>query len=475
VQRVVKLLDEMRAQLESDMAEDQKVFDQMVCWCKTNAEEKRKSVESAERKIDELEAEIAQRAGAEGELKVTVPAAKKEIEDNEKALLEAEKIREDEQKAFRAKDKDLVLGIQNLKNAVSVLKKHNSLLQVQVRSTKMNASLRTAMLTALRDIAAQHRETTVDSTDSTARHRGASFVQAGTLSGAALQFYDALTLRGQHKRTERALSAHFAHKLLSREVLAQTSSSSPHLGEYNPASGQIFGIMSAMLDDFKSTKEQAAKDESTAVVQYQELKAAKATALKAAREMLSDKKKAAAENTAALADAKEDLSATRAQRSADVKFLSNLKLQCKDLDSQMAARTAARQAELTAVGEAVSVLTADDNREALARSTSFVQLRLKASLTVTARRGRALKALFGSKAKATGADADDEGQGLLNQWEQGKGGIRLTNPFMDPTTYASKLKSEKKHQLAALAMSVSLDSFDKVKKAMVELIAQLKA
>jgi len=158
------------------------------------------------------------------------------------------------------------------------------------------------------------------------------------------------------------------------------------------------------------------------------------------------------------------LSATQAQRSADVKFLSNLKLQCNDLDAQMAARTAARQAELSAVGEAIGVLTADDNREALARTTSFVQMSTGVQLK---KRARALKVLLGSK------DSDD-GKDLLSQWENNAGGIQLTNPFMDSESYAAKLESHKKQQLAALAVSVSLDSFDKVKKAMDALVAQLK-
>ena len=124
-----------------------------------------------------------------------------------------------------------------------------------------------------------------------------SFLQAGTLSGAALTFYNALTLKtsGHAHGASSALGARFAHKLVASYALVQESASSPHLGAYAPASGQIFGILQAMLEDFQATMEQNRKDEATAGQQFQELKASKNAALKAAREMLSDKKKAAAD------------------------------------------------------------------------------------------------------------------------------------------------------------------------------------
>lgn len=226
------------------MDADQKVFDKMVCWCKTNNAEKKKAIKESNAKMDELTAEIEARAGQAGALKVEVPSIKKEIAESAKALLDAEKIREEEAKAFHETEKATVVGITNLKNAVAVLKKHHEL--VQVSSGEQAAALRTAMQTALRDIAVQHRDLAIagglQQTRVAALRQRTSFLQAGTLSGAALTFYNALTLKSGHAH-EQQLGARFAHKLVASYALVQesavASASSPHLGAYAPASGQV--------------------------------------------------------------------------------------------------------------------------------------------------------------------------------------------------------------------------------------------
>lgn len=192
--------------------------------------------------------------------------------------------------------------------------------------------------------------------------------------------------------------------------------------------------------------------------------------------MYSKKKKEAADNRAALANAKEDLDATREQKSADIEFLSNLKLQCNDIDSQMAERSELRAKEIQAVSEAITILTEDDNREQLAKS-SFVQTSMSTRMhTENRMRGKALKALLG-----VNSQSDDED--LLAEWKANAGGIQGTNPFMDKTqelaakqeSYVAQLKGQQRQKLAAIALAVSLDSFSKVKEAMDKLIAELKA
>jgi len=117
------------------------------------------------------------------------------------------------------------------------------------------------------------------------------------------------------------------------------------------ASSQIFGILESMLEDFERNMKEGRESEDKAVADYEELKATATVSLKQGRDQLSDKRKEAAYNKDALSNAKDDLSATQEQRSADVEFLSNLKLQCNDLDAQMDARTQARQNEIAAVSE----------------------------------------------------------------------------------------------------------------------------
>merc|ERR1719240_874779 len=86
VQRVVKLLEEMKAELEKEAAKDQELYDQMVCWCETSEKEKTKAIADAEVKDKELTAEIEQRSARHGELSTEIEYTKKEIAEDKTAL-----------------------------------------------------------------------------------------------------------------------------------------------------------------------------------------------------------------------------------------------------------------------------------------------------------------------------------------------------------------------------------------------------
>merc|ERR1719482_1543241 len=58
VSRVVKLLEEMKTQVEKEATEDKEIYDEMACWCKTNNKEKTAAVEIAQKTIGDLTAAI---------------------------------------------------------------------------------------------------------------------------------------------------------------------------------------------------------------------------------------------------------------------------------------------------------------------------------------------------------------------------------------------------------------------------------
>jgi len=52
ITRVVHLLEEMKAQVEAEAKEDEKLYGKMKCWCKTNEREKTAAVEKAKTQIE---------------------------------------------------------------------------------------------------------------------------------------------------------------------------------------------------------------------------------------------------------------------------------------------------------------------------------------------------------------------------------------------------------------------------------------
>merc|ERR1719149_211016 len=131
---------------------------------------------------------------------------------------------------------------------------------------------------------------------------------------------------------------------------------------YAPASGQIFGILKQMKETFETNLSQSQKDELAAQDAFNQLKTAKLAEIAATKKGIDMKSVELAETDEKCAQSKENLQDTRDALSADQKFLMDLKEKCRMTDKEMEERTKARQTEIVAVGEAISILTEDSAR-----------------------------------------------------------------------------------------------------------------
>merc|ERR1719224_124268 len=134
-------------------------------------------------------------------------------------------------------------------------------------------------------------------------------------------------------------------------------------GSYTPASGQIFGILSTMKEEFESNLSAEQKNEMQASSDFAELKAAKETEIDAGTTKIKSQSQSLADAEEKLADAKESLEGTREALAADMEVLSSLKLQCQQTDKDFALRQKTRAEEIAAVSEAISILSDDDARD----------------------------------------------------------------------------------------------------------------
>merc|ERR1719218_387052 len=194
---------------------------------------------------------------------------------------------------------------------------------------------------------------------------------------------------------------------------------------YAPQSGQIFGILKQMKETFESNLSASHKEEMAAQEAYEDLKAAKEAEIKAGTEQKDAKTQELADTDAKLADDKQNLEDTRNSLSADQKFLMNLKETCQMTDQEWEERQKARQEDVQAVGEALAILSSDDAHDTFTSTFNFLQTEEQG------KRDQAAKVLF---------------------------------------TAAKKYSNPK---LAAIASSMRLDAFTKVKAAIDEMIAAL--
>merc|ERR1719217_519105 len=204
-----------------------------------------------------------------------------------------------------------------------------------------------------------------------------------------------------------------------------------YVNAYQNQSGEIFGILKQLLEQMtedlsdEEKKELQQKEDAKALLS--ELKAQLAEAEK----MLMDKEMALAENGKALADAKENMEDAETSLDADSKFLKQVIEMCGKMDTHFEERIKTRNLELAAIQDALKMLTSDDARDLFTSTLgSFVQLRSLRRVRTARERASDVLRKAGAKSKDT--------------------------------------------QLIALSTSVALDGFVKVKKAINEMIEDLK-
>merc|ERR1712151_44134 len=197
---------------------------------------------------------------------------------------------------------------------------------------------------------------------------------------------------------------------------------------YAPQSGEIFGLLTQMLETFEANLSQSQKEEQENQKAYEDLKAAKEEEIAAGQEQIDKKTAELADTDEKNAQAKEDIEDTKKSLSADEEFLMMLKEKCSMTDKEWEERQKTRQLEMEAVSKALAVLSGDDAHVLFTRTFNPALLQVDRQYS---RRAQASK-LLSNVAK------------------------KLNNP-----------------KLSNLAYRVRLDAFTRVKKAIDDMVAQL--
>merc|ERR1712072_717037 len=305
-----------------------------------------KAIADAEARISDLTTKIEELTASSARLNTEIKNLEKEVAENQAALDKATAIRQKQLAEFNEEEKDLLESISALKAAVTVLSKHNSLIQmprshlVGVAATVQNqmqkhSSLLSGVLT--------HSE----------RKAVSSFIQAPE------DYFDAEPTFKQ---------------------------------SYAPQSGEIFGILKQMKETFETNLSSSQKEEMANQKAYEDLKAAKEEEIAAGQAQIDSKTQELADTDEKNAQAKEDVADTKKSLSADEQFLMMLKEKCSMTDSEWEERQKTRQLEMEACSKALAVLSSDDAHDLFTKTfnPSFVQ---KESSMSSERRSQASKLL----------------------------------------------------------------------------------
>jgi len=351
VSKVITLLKDMLKQLEKEADEDEEIYDKIACWCETNEKEKTKAIADSEAKIDDLTSLIEELTGTSSRLNTEIKHLKEEVVKHQEALEKATAIRQKELAEFNEEEKDNLMAITALKNAIIVLSRHHpdSLLQLP----KIQIESVAATLQRLMD---RYPEL----------------------------FHGVLT--HEQRRAVMSLTA-FVQQPKDYFDAEPTFSQS-----YAPQSGVIFGILKQMKETFEANMSDSQKAEMAAQKAYEELKATKEAQIQAAEEAIEKKTQELADTDMKLAQAKVDLEDTREKLAADEQFLMMLKEKCQMTDQEWEERQKTRQLEMEAVSKALAILSSDDAHHTFTRTFNPALLQTEAA-THSARQSQASKLL----------------------------------------------------------------------------------
>jgi len=323
VSKVVELLSSMSNELEAEEKTTTAAHDKKACHCKTQTASLKAGIEEDGKTMDSETAKQVAATSKNTAAGVNRSAAAKAVKEHQDSMATATALRAREAEEFTGNQLDLTQSVQALKNALVVLDKHSFM---QVASSK-----------DLKKVA--------------------------------------LVLGSQLKRYQSRLAISPVERR-SLEAFIQ----GPTVQAYGNQSGQIIGILSEMLEDFKNDLKGMVESEATGKASHTELMREKQSLVKDGNEKqikynieFNDSKAALEQARVAFAQAE----TSQAGRQGD---LVTLNADCKTASEAYNARKTKRTEEIVAVTQAIGILNAPENFALFGRSNfSFMQISSKNS------------------------------------------------------------------------------------------------
>jgi len=379
IRKVITLLEEMKSTVEKDANSDLTAYDKYMCWCETNKKEKTAAIEAAEQRIADLSTFLEEAAAEEAELKTEIGALESDIAADTDALKEATAVRAKELQTFQDAEADMKETLQLLGEAITVLSKVQ-LLQKSGKPVQDGSRQVAAVFLQIRNKIRRFPKyqdvLRKDLFDVLGSFRDVAQVelnrrQHANLGGAFLAetFLSRKDIAALEQQGRRLLPWEKSEEQIGKEANPnELEGMAAGAKSYNSRSGSILGILKEMADEFARDLKEAQKADVAAEESFQNLKAAKLGEIAAATEQKEAKEAQLAKLLEDVAEAKEDLEATKAALDADQQFLLTLEKNCAEEEKLYQERVKVRSEEIRALGETLKILTDDDARALYAKT-----------------------------------------------------------------------------------------------------------
>jgi len=343
ISRVVTLITQLKAKVESDGKKEQQSYDKYACWCENTLARKAKAITDAKDLIEKLQKTILKLNGDLGAHGAEIQQLKKDIAQNLEAQKEANEVRGKENNEYENEKNENEQCIGAMEAAIKVL---------TGAGTGKKGFLETMQEAQLLSV--------VDGV------RGVLGKDAVT---STLSDKDLDVVQHFIKSPEDFVGAR------SGMMSAAQIAANP-FGDYAPQSTQIQGILKGMYDAFTADLEKSNADEADKQKSFEELMATKKMEQETLESTLEKQEHDSAKKTKELSDSKITRDDTEAQLKADEVFFEDTKQGCKVKAGEWAERSRMRTEELTGIQKAVEILTSPDAKQTFESSaTTFLQVK----------------------------------------------------------------------------------------------------
>jgi len=342
VSKVVGLITELKAKIESDGKSEQQSYDKYACWCEKTLARKAVDISTAKDSIDELQTLINKLKGELGTHTAEIAQLKKDIAANLQAQTEASGLRDKENSEYDSERTQSEQCIGALEAAVGVLTGAGG------SGKKFLETYHEAQLLSV-----------VAGVRTVLKRASVSDMISDKELAIVKRFVE---------QPEEFVGRH------SDGMSAAQISANP-FGDYAPQSGAIQGILKGMYDSMTADLEKDNVNEADKQKAYEEIMATKKQEQETLDKTLQKQTSDEADKSKQLADSKSTLDDTKNQLDADEVFFADTKESCKVKASEWAERTRLRTEELQGIAKAIEILNSPEAQKTFGSSGStFVQL-----------------------------------------------------------------------------------------------------
>jgi len=359
--RVVGLITELKAKVESDGKSEQQSYDKYACWCENTLARKAANINEAKDTLEALQTDIEKLKGDLGAHAAEIAQLTKDLGQNAEAQKSANEVRDGENNEYQNDRTESEQCIGALEAAIKVLTGAGS---------GKRGFLETMQEAQLLSVVA-----------------GVRGVLNKPVVTDGISDKDLALVKQFINAPESFIGGR------SNVMSAAQIEQNPY-GDYAPQSSQIQGILKGMYDAFAADLEKDNSEEADKQKAFEELMATKKQEQETLQATLEKQEHDEAHKSKALSDAKTQRDDTDAQMRADETFFADTKAACKVKAAEWAERSRLRTEELTGIAKAIAILNSPEAQATFQSSgTTFVQVRAKNSHTYRMKAYNALKSL----------------------------------------------------------------------------------